>query len=154
MRSVRGGFIFRNRGPSLKVHHGQCLTSMTKHDSGGSPPGAACDSMKPPHDKTQGSTCSVFTRPTRPPVNRCEHLVVVLRPCVVRHMEWSCLDIDVGFYAFYAFYAGWQLLLDAFSCLGSLVGFRYVSSHNESQQFVPHIFVPHLETLSFLFFSC
>jgi hypothetical protein len=29
MRSMRGGFIFRNRGPSLKVHHGQCLTSMT-----------------------------------------------------------------------------------------------------------------------------
>ncbi len=29
MRSIRGGFIFRNRGPSLKVHHGQCLTSMT-----------------------------------------------------------------------------------------------------------------------------
>jgi hypothetical protein len=41
MRSMRGGFIFRNRGPSLKVHHGQCLTSMTEHDSGGSPPGAA-----------------------------------------------------------------------------------------------------------------
>ncbi len=28
MRSMRGGFIFRNRGPSLKVHHCQCLTSM------------------------------------------------------------------------------------------------------------------------------
>jgi hypothetical protein len=28
MRSMRGGFIFRNRGPSLKVHHGQHLTSM------------------------------------------------------------------------------------------------------------------------------
>jgi hypothetical protein len=56
MRSMRGGIIFRNRGPSLKVlnkptthrthrthiHHGQCLTRMTKHDSGGSPPGAAC----------------------------------------------------------------------------------------------------------------
>jgi hypothetical protein len=56
MRSMRGGFIFRNRGPSLKVHHGQCLTSMTKHDSGGSPPGTACDSAKPPHDKTRGST--------------------------------------------------------------------------------------------------
>jgi hypothetical protein len=25
MRSMRGGIIFRNRGPSLKVHHGQCL---------------------------------------------------------------------------------------------------------------------------------
>ncbi len=36
MRSMRGGFIFRSRGPWLKVHHGQCLTSMTKHDSGGS----------------------------------------------------------------------------------------------------------------------
>jgi hypothetical protein len=23
MRSMRGGFIFRNQGPSLKVHHGQ-----------------------------------------------------------------------------------------------------------------------------------
>jgi hypothetical protein len=55
MRSMRGGFIFHNRGPSLKVHHGQCLTSMTKHDSGGSPPGAACDRAKPPHDRTQGS---------------------------------------------------------------------------------------------------
>jgi hypothetical protein len=55
MRSMRGGIIFRNRGPSLKVHHGQCPTRMTKHDSGGSPPGAACDSAKPPHGKTQGS---------------------------------------------------------------------------------------------------
>ncbi len=25
MGSMRGGFIFRNRGPSLKVHRGQCL---------------------------------------------------------------------------------------------------------------------------------
>jgi hypothetical protein len=33
MRSMRGGFIFRNRGPSLKVHHGQHFASMTKHDS-------------------------------------------------------------------------------------------------------------------------
>jgi hypothetical protein len=32
MRSMRGGFIFRNRGPSLKVHRGQCLTSMTLVD--------------------------------------------------------------------------------------------------------------------------
>ena len=30
MRSMRGGFIFRNWGPSLKVHDGQCLASMTK----------------------------------------------------------------------------------------------------------------------------
>jgi hypothetical protein len=37
MRSMRGGFIFRSRGPWLKVHHSQCLTSMTKHDTGGSP---------------------------------------------------------------------------------------------------------------------
>jgi hypothetical protein len=56
MRSMRGGIIFRNRGPSLKVHHGQCPTRIAKHDSGGSPPGAACDSAKPPHGKTQGST--------------------------------------------------------------------------------------------------
>ncbi len=55
MRSMRGGIIFRNRGPSLKVHHGQCPTRMTKHDSGRSPPGATCDSAKPPHGKTQGS---------------------------------------------------------------------------------------------------
>jgi hypothetical protein len=55
MRSMCGGFISRNWGPSLKVHHGQCLTSMTKHDSGASPPGATCDSAKPPHDKAQGS---------------------------------------------------------------------------------------------------
>ena len=55
MRYMRGGFIFRNRGPLLKVHHSQCLTSMTKHDAGGSPPGAACNSAKPPHGKTQGS---------------------------------------------------------------------------------------------------
>ncbi len=34
MRPMRGGFIFRNRGPSLKVHHGQHLASMTKHDTG------------------------------------------------------------------------------------------------------------------------
>jgi hypothetical protein len=40
MHSIRGGFVFRNWGPSRNVHHGQCLTSMTKHDSGGSPPGA------------------------------------------------------------------------------------------------------------------
>jgi hypothetical protein len=39
MRSMRGGFIFRNRGPSLKVYHGQHLASMAKHDTGGSPPG-------------------------------------------------------------------------------------------------------------------
>ena len=45
MRSMCGGFIFRNWGPLLKVHHSKCLTSMTKHDSGGSPPGAACDSV-------------------------------------------------------------------------------------------------------------
>jgi hypothetical protein len=48
--------------PSLKVHHSQCLTSMTKHDAGGSPPGAACDIMKPPHDKTQGSASSLRWR--------------------------------------------------------------------------------------------
>jgi hypothetical protein len=24
-RSMRGGFVFRNRGPSLKVHRGQCI---------------------------------------------------------------------------------------------------------------------------------
>ncbi len=29
MRSMRGGFIFRNRGPSLKVHHCQHLASVT-----------------------------------------------------------------------------------------------------------------------------
>ncbi len=29
MRSMRGGFIFRNRGPSLEVHHGQHLASMS-----------------------------------------------------------------------------------------------------------------------------
>ncbi len=52
MRSMRGGFIFRNGGPSLKVHHCQRLASVTKHDTGGSPPGAACDSAKPPHGKT------------------------------------------------------------------------------------------------------
>jgi hypothetical protein len=45
VRSMRGGFIARNRGPLLKVHHGHCLTSMTKHDASGSPPEAA----KPPH---------------------------------------------------------------------------------------------------------
>ena len=27
MRSMRCALIFRNRGPSLKIHHGQCLTS-------------------------------------------------------------------------------------------------------------------------------
>jgi hypothetical protein len=30
MRSMRGEFFFRNRGPSVKVHHGQCLTSMAQ----------------------------------------------------------------------------------------------------------------------------
>ena len=39
MRSMRREFGFRDRGPLLKVHRGQCLTSMTKHDSSGSPPG-------------------------------------------------------------------------------------------------------------------
>jgi hypothetical protein len=42
MRFMRDGLIFRSRGPSLEVHHGQCLTSMTKHDTcglPGSPPG-------------------------------------------------------------------------------------------------------------------
>jgi hypothetical protein len=34
---------------------GQHLTSMTKYDTGGSPPGAACDSTKPPHGKARGS---------------------------------------------------------------------------------------------------
>jgi hypothetical protein len=34
MRSMRGGFIFHNRGPSLKVHHCQHLASVTKHDTG------------------------------------------------------------------------------------------------------------------------
>ncbi len=48
VHSMRGGFIFRSqyydkysvfvtvtvsRRPSLKVHHGQCLTTMTKHDT-------------------------------------------------------------------------------------------------------------------------
>jgi hypothetical protein len=36
-------------GPSLKVHHCQHLASMSKQDTGGSPPGAACDSAEPPH---------------------------------------------------------------------------------------------------------
>jgi hypothetical protein len=62
MRSVRGCFIFHSQGPSLKVHHGQCLRSVTKHDSGGSPPGAACDGEKPPHDKMQGSASRRWSR--------------------------------------------------------------------------------------------
>jgi hypothetical protein len=33
MRSMRGGFIFGTRGPSLKMHHGQYFTSMTMHDA-------------------------------------------------------------------------------------------------------------------------
>jgi hypothetical protein len=41
MRSMRGGIIFRNRGPSLKVHHGQCLTRMTKYDTLRKGPGAS-----------------------------------------------------------------------------------------------------------------
>jgi hypothetical protein len=52
MCSMHGGFIFRNWGPSLKVHHCQHLASMTKHDTGGSPPGVACDSTEQPHGKT------------------------------------------------------------------------------------------------------
>jgi hypothetical protein len=32
MRSVRGGFIFRKRRPSLKVHRGQFLTSIPDVD--------------------------------------------------------------------------------------------------------------------------
>jgi hypothetical protein len=62
MRSMRGGIIFRNRGPSLKVHHGQCLASMTKHDTDVSPPGAECESAKLSHDKTQGSTSGCRSR--------------------------------------------------------------------------------------------
>jgi hypothetical protein len=45
MHSMHGGLIFRNLGPLLKVHHCQHLASMTKHDTSGSPPGAACDSL-------------------------------------------------------------------------------------------------------------
>ncbi len=41
-------------GTSRPVSHN--LASMTNYDAGGSPPGAAGDSAKPPHDKTQGST--------------------------------------------------------------------------------------------------
>ena len=33
MRSMRGGFIFRNQGPSLKVHHCQHLASVTRGHS-------------------------------------------------------------------------------------------------------------------------
>ncbi len=55
MCSMCGGFIFHSLRPSLKVRHSQCLTSVTKHDSGGSPPGAACYSAKLSHDKTQCS---------------------------------------------------------------------------------------------------
>ncbi len=36
MRTTSSGFIFSNQGPSLNVHRGQCLTSMSKHDAGGS----------------------------------------------------------------------------------------------------------------------
>ncbi len=32
MRSMRVEFIFRNRAPSLKVHHGQCLTCLMHRD--------------------------------------------------------------------------------------------------------------------------
>jgi hypothetical protein len=56
MRSMLGGVNFRNQGPSLKIHRGHCLTSMTKHDSGGSPPEATFDSAEVLHNKTQGST--------------------------------------------------------------------------------------------------
>ena len=31
MCSMRGGIIFLNRGPLLKVHHGQCPTSLIPH---------------------------------------------------------------------------------------------------------------------------
>jgi len=54
MRSMRGGFIFRSQGPWLKVHHGQCLTSVTKHDAGGSPPGANRNVATPLHGHSHG----------------------------------------------------------------------------------------------------
>jgi hypothetical protein len=77
LRSMRGGFIFRNQGPSLKVHHGQCVTSMTKHDSGGSPPRAACNSAKQPHGKTAVTimfTVTLFRLPY-PHAPHCSSLV-------------------------------------------------------------------------------
>ncbi len=54
MRSMRGGFIFRNagvlaEGTSRPVSHKP--RSMTKYDAGGSPPRAECGGAKPPHDK-------------------------------------------------------------------------------------------------------
>ncbi len=55
MCSMCAGFIFCSWGSLLKVHHGQCLTGMTKHYTGGLPPGSACDRAKPPHGKAQGS---------------------------------------------------------------------------------------------------
>jgi hypothetical protein len=73
MHSMRGGFIFFNQGPSLKSE-GMCsmcsvrggfifsnhitlmiTASMSKHAAGEEPPGAARNSAKPLHDKTQGS---------------------------------------------------------------------------------------------------
>ena len=56
MRSMRVGFIFRSRGPSLKVHHGQCLTSMAKHDTGGSPLRTTARSHSTEHQWCQGHT--------------------------------------------------------------------------------------------------
>jgi hypothetical protein len=87
MCSMRGGIIFHNRGPSLKVHHCQCLTRITKHDSGGSPPGAACDSAKPPHG------LSVVTSNKSPQ---------------------QCYGACRAFYVFYAFYA-WCFLSTVFN---------------------------------------
>ncbi len=45
-------FCFLINFTTLKVHHCQHLASMTKHDTGGSPPGAACDSTKPKASRT------------------------------------------------------------------------------------------------------
>ncbi len=103
MRSVRGGFIFRS--PEDTSRPVSLRTSMTKHDAGGSPPGAACDSAKPPHDKMQGSASGLRGRlspylpnghfPTRPNYySRGEGASHGREPLRV-------------FYAFYAFYAWW-----------------------------------------------
>jgi hypothetical protein len=92
---MRGGFIFRSRGPSLKVLHSQCLTSMitvklaapirwhnTKYDSSGPGPGyiKVCELAynSGPSKSQLVTSSSLAGRPT----------------CTVRHLSVSARTLE------------------------------------------------------------
>ncbi len=86
----------------------------------------------------------MFTRPTRPPVDVNMGLVE-LRPCVIRHMEWTCLDIDVGLTFTVRYVSLLELLFLLLLC-------ELCSCSCDPRLIV--IFDSQFGTLSFLFFSC